>query len=289
MPENEVIEVVSDGLATSQALANAMTNLEINEYYIEASLAMAECEVDLAEELYCKYRAFREYDSRMDRLQHDYKRYKAQKICGMAMSNGDVIRGLGRDMYARLATVGMYNSGKTRDIIETQMGKVVDDTAPQLALGWREEVRLEDLTYYSYLKALNALTDRGSLYVATGAMANSLDNQLILAGKAAAAAEKSISAAMAGATRVATTLFENKDKLFDFFKGEPEVQKGSPQQNYTSQSWYDSGAGTGSGNQFANYGNYGGDLTYTPPPVPASEGAFVGGEGISTPGGIGGV
>lgn len=197
-------------LAEQNEAARA-SDLTINQYLIAKALAFAECEIAYAEELYCYYKDIRSYDSSLNPLRADYERYTARYSCGMATANSDVIRGLGREMNAKLAAVSMYNGGKVRDIIEGAMGMIVDESAPQLALAYREEERLEDFTYYSYIKTMNSLLDKSSLYVGTAAMASVTENQLILASKAARAAERNIAAAVSIATRVVDYLVKDKD------------------------------------------------------------------------------
>jgi len=190
------------------------SDLSINQYLIAKALAFAECEIAYACELYQYHKSIIQYDVYLGGNtgpRKNYKQYIARYQCGMATSNSDVIRAVNREMNFKLAAVGMYNSGKTRDIIESAMGMVVDESAPQLALAYREEERLEDITYYSYIKTMNSLLDKSSLYVGTSAMASVAENQLLLAAKAARAAEMNIASATSIATRVVDYLFKDKD------------------------------------------------------------------------------
>jgi len=272
-------EAIGDVLLASEATANAKNNLDINNYLIEKSLALAECEITFAEELYAQHREIRQLDCHPNfDLMTNYQTYRARGFCGMAMANGDVIRANSRDMHARLAATGMYNNGKSRDIIENAMGRVVDESGAQMALAYREEERIEDQTYYAYMNKLNSLVDRGSLYVGTRAMASVADNQLLLAAKAARAAEKSIASATASAVRVVDSLIKDKD-IFTPRATRPTDQI-SIGINGKEEPWF----GTEAPVRPDNPGGY------APPIVPPpSQGGSIGGESISIPGGQGGV
>ena len=287
MPGDDVhsseVQLVGDVIIAGEATANAATNLSINAYLIEKSLGFADCEIAYAEELYCLHKRVRQYDGAIDDLKN-YARYTARGYCGMAMGTGDVIRSVNREMFAKLSAVGMYNSGKARDIIESSYGRLVDEMGPQMAMAYREEERLEDLTYYSWIKQISAAVDRGSLYVGTSAMASVADNQLLLAAKAARAAERSIASATSAATRIVDAIIKDKD-IF-----QPRTTR--PTDNVSigiggeQQPWYGADAPV----RPDNPGGYTPSAPVpAPPPPPASAGSFVAGESVSTPGGIGGV